>query len=94
MAEEVHQGVDADVGVGQFGGERVGQPVDECAAGAVGVDAGAANARSTRYCRVPQVIRSPSAPTNSGAAAGQRSVPAGGGAPLAVAGNRVARLSR
>jgi len=34
--------LDADVGVGQFGGEGVAQPVDQCAAGAVGVDAGAA----------------------------------------------------
>jgi hypothetical protein len=39
---QFHQGVDADVGVGQFGGEGVAQPVDQCAAGAVGVDAGAA----------------------------------------------------
>ena len=31
MAEQFHQGVDADVGVGQFGGERVAQPVDKCA---------------------------------------------------------------
>ena len=34
------RGVDADVGVGT-GGEGVAQPVDQCAAGAVGVDAGA-----------------------------------------------------
>jgi hypothetical protein len=31
-----------DIGVGEFGGERVAQPVDECATGAVGVDAGVA----------------------------------------------------
>ena len=40
MAEQFHQRVDADVGVGQLGGEGVAQPVDKCAAGAVGVDAG------------------------------------------------------
>jgi hypothetical protein len=34
----------------------VAQPVDECATGAVSVDAGAAKARSTRYCRVPREI--------------------------------------
>jgi len=42
MAKQLHQGVDADVGVGQFGGEGVAQPVHEYAAGAVGIDAGAA----------------------------------------------------
>ena len=42
MPEQLHQGVDADIGVGQLGGEGVAQPVDKCAAGAVGIDAGAA----------------------------------------------------
>ena len=60
MAEQFHQGVDA---------------VDQCAAGTVGVDAGAAKRRSTRYCMVPRVMRSPSAPTNSGAADGQAANP-------------------
>ena len=41
MAEELHQGVDADVGIGEFGGERMAQSVDKCAACAVGIDAGA-----------------------------------------------------
>ena len=35
------QGVDADVGVGQLGRERVAQPVVECAEDAIGIDAAA-----------------------------------------------------
>src|SRR6478609_2061975 len=49
MPEQLHQGVDADVGVGQFGGEGVAQPVDECAAGAVRVDAGAAKRNGSSH---------------------------------------------
>jgi hypothetical protein len=41
VAQQFHQCVDADIGVGEFGGERVAQAVDECAAGTVGVDASA-----------------------------------------------------
>jgi hypothetical protein len=37
---QLHQRVDADVGVGQFGGVGVPQPVDEGAAGALAVQAG------------------------------------------------------
>jgi hypothetical protein len=53
------------------------------------------NARSTRYCRVPRVMRSPSAPTNSGVAVGQAAnPPPGEERRLAVAGKRAARVSR
>ena len=41
-AEELHQGVDADLGVGEFGGKGVAQPVHEGATCEVGVDAGTA----------------------------------------------------
>jgi hypothetical protein len=41
-AQQFHQGVDADVGVSELGGEGVAQPVHECAARVVGVDAGTA----------------------------------------------------
>ena len=40
MTEQLIQRVDADVGVGQFGGVSVAQPVDERAAGALVVQAG------------------------------------------------------
>ena len=39
MAEEHHQGVDADFGVGELGGEGVAQPVHERATRPVGIDA-------------------------------------------------------
>jgi hypothetical protein len=52
-------------------------------------------ARSTRYCRVPREIRSPSGPTNSGAAGGQAaSPPPGEERFLVAAGKRAARRSR
>jgi hypothetical protein len=70
VAQQVHQRVHADSGVGEFGGEGVAQPADECAPCAVSVDARARNARNTLYFRVPREIRSPSAPTNNRAAAG------------------------
>ena len=38
VAPQVHQRVDAHLGVGEFGGECVAQPVHECAAGPVSVD--------------------------------------------------------
>ena len=83
MPEQFHQRVDADVGVGKLGGEGVAQPMDECAAGAVGVDAGAA--------------KRPQHPVLQGAAGNaiairtheqrrrrrpRRQSPAGGGAPI------------
>ena len=40
VAQQVHQGVDADVGVGQFGGERVPKAVQQGTFGAGAVDAG------------------------------------------------------
>ena len=40
MAQEVHQGVNADVGVGQFGGEGVSKAVQQGTFGAGAVDAG------------------------------------------------------
>ena len=90
-----HQGVDADVGVGKLGSERVAQPVDKCAAGAVGVDAGAAKGPPHPVCRVPRVMRSPSAPTNSGVPVGQAvRPPPGEERRLAAAGKRRARVSR
>src|SRR6185295_3306080 len=48
------------------------------------------NARTTGYCRVPRVMRSPSAPTNSGAADGQAAnLPPGEERRLTVAGKPV-----
>ena len=68
------RGVDADVGVGT-GGEGVAQPVDQCAAGAVGVDAGAANRPQHPVLQGAAGDAPPSAPTNSGAADGQAANP-------------------
>ncbi len=65
MAQELHQGVDADVG--ELGGECVAQAVNQCAGAAFAVDSGMLKSRRTRYCSVPQMMRSPSAPRNRGA---------------------------
>jgi len=46
VAKRLHQGVHADVCVGQLGRERMAQPVHEGAAGAIGIDAGAAKCAS------------------------------------------------
>ena len=73
MAEQFHQGVDADVGVGI--GERGRNPWTSAPRARSASMPARRNARSTRYCRVPRVMRSPSAPTNSGAVDGQAANP-------------------
>jgi CheY-like chemotaxis protein len=70
VAQQVHQRVHADSGVGDFGGEGVAQPVDECAPCAVSVDVRATKRAQHPVLQVPREIRSPSVPTNNGAAAG------------------------
>lgn len=67
MSQEFHQGVDTDVGVGEFSGEGVAETMNKCAGGSFAVDARLLKARRSRYCRVPRVMRSPSAPRKRGA---------------------------
>ena len=95
MAEQLHQGVDADVGIGEFGGERMAQSVDKCAACAVGIDAGA-----TEGARDAVLHDAAGDAVSIGTHKQRRRRRPGGQSPageercLAVAGNRVARLSR
>ena len=77
VAEQFHQGVDGDVRVGQLGGEGVAQSMHECAAARSASMPARRNARSTRYCRVPRVMRSPLAPTNRAVGGQAASPPAG-----------------
>jgi hypothetical protein len=42
VAKKIHQGVDANVGVGQFGGKGVSQAVHQGTASPAAVDAGTA----------------------------------------------------
>jgi hypothetical protein len=82
VAEQLHQGVDADLGVGELGGEGVAQPVDKGAAGARSASMPARrNARSTRYCRVPRALARRTHEQRGRRRPGGQS-PAGGGAPL------------
>lgn len=97
MAEQLHEGVDADVGAGEFRGVGVPQSVDQGSGDGRSVGAGARlNARSMRDCSVPRVMRSPLRPTNSGDPAGHRGRPDPAAAPFrfTASGNRMARLFR
>jgi hypothetical protein len=71
VPEQLHEGVDADLGVGELGGERVPQAVDQRPGGRSPLRPVLVNSRRMRDCRVPRLIRSPSTPTNRAAAGGQ-----------------------
>lgn len=96
MAEQLHEGVDADVGAGEFRGVGVPQSVDQGSGDGLSVGAGAFERPFERDCSVPRVMRSPLRPTNSGDPAGHRGRPdpAAAAFRFTASGNRMARLFR
>src|SRR6476620_1529691 len=93
VTQQVHQDVYADICVGQFGDEGMPKAVQQDTLVRVLSMPACRKARSTRYCRVPRVMRWPSPPTNNGADAGQAASPPVGEGRRVVLGNRIFRLS-
>ena len=86
MAEQFHKGVDGDVGLAVSVAKVWRNPCTSAPRARSASMSARRNARTTRYRRVPRVMRSPSAPTNSGVPVGQAvSPPPGEERRLAVA---------